>query len=115
MEMMRGMQQMDSSRRSEKSIEQMLVRSVRAVGGICPKLVCPGMDGMPDRMVLLPEGRIAFVEVKAPGKKPRALQVKRHRQLKALGFSVYVLDAPEGIGVILDEISCCDREGGDAE
>ena len=73
-------------------------------GGIAPKLVCPGFDGMPDRLVLLPKGKIGFVEVKASGKEPRPLQVARHGLLRRLGFNVYVLDAPEQIGGILDEI-----------
>ena len=89
---------------SEKKIEQRLVRAAKEMGGTCPKLVCPGTDGMPDRMVLLPRGHIGFVEVKAPGKKPRPLQVKRHRQLAALGFKVYVLDSLERIPGILAEI-----------
>ena len=44
------------------------------------------------------------VEVKAPGERPRPLQVSRHRLLMRLGFRVYVLDDPEQIGGILDEI-----------
>ena len=92
----------------EKQIEQKLVRAVKARGGICPKLVCPGMDGMPDRIMLIPGGRMCFVEVKAPGKKPRPLQVSRHGLLRRLGFKVYVLDSPADIAGMLDEI------GGDA-
>ncbi len=88
----------------EKIIEQHLVKAVKNSGGIAPKLVCPGFDGMPDRLVLLPRGKIGFVEVKAPGKEPRPLQVARHGLLRRLGFKVYVLDAPEQIGGILDEI-----------
>ena len=88
----------------EKAIEQKLVRMVIHRGGICPKFVSPGYDGMPDRIVLFPGGRIAFVEVKAPGEKPRPLQLSRHRLLRRLGFRVYVLDAAEQIGGILDEI-----------
>ena len=88
----------------EKSIEQKLVKAVKATGGICPKLVCPGFDGMPDRLVLLPCGRLGFVEVKAPGKKPRPLQTARHETLTRLGFKVYVLDSQEQIGGILDGI-----------
>ena len=88
----------------EKSIEQKLVKAVKATGGICPKLVCPGFDGMPDRLVLLPHGRLGFVEVKAPGKKPSPLQTARHEMLKRLGFKVYLLDRPEQIGGILDGI-----------
>ena len=88
----------------EQIIEQHLVKAVKNSGGIAPKLVCPGFDGMPDRLVLLPGGKIGFVEVKAPGKEPRPLQVARHGLLRRLGFKVYVLDAPEQIGGILDEI-----------
>ena len=88
----------------EKIIEQHLVKAVKNSGGIAPKLVCPGFDGMPDRLVLLPGGKIGFVEVRAPGKEPRPLQVARHGLLWRLGFKVYVLDDPEQIGGILDEI-----------
>ena len=88
----------------EKSIEQKLSLMVKKRGGICPKWVSPGFDGVPDRIVLLPEGCVAFVEVKAPGKKPRPLQIARHKLLTRLGFKVYVLDNAEQIGGILDEI-----------
>ena len=83
----------------EKEIEKKLTQMVKQAGGICPKLVSPGFDGIPDRMVLLPNGKIGFVEVKAPGEKPRPLQLSRHRL-----FRVYVLDDAEQIGGILDEI-----------
>lgn len=88
----------------EKVIEQQLVKAVKARGGMCPKFTSPGMDGMPDRLVLLPQGCIGFVEVKAPGKKPRPLQAYRHEQLRQLGFRVFILDYPEQIGGILDDI-----------
>lgn len=88
----------------EKQVEQKLVLAVKARGGICPKFVSPGFDGMPDRIVLLPGRHFGFVEVKAPGEVPRPLQVSRHRLMKKLGFQVYVLDDPEKIGGILDEI-----------
>ena len=88
----------------EKTIETKLWKAVKAVGGIAPKFVSPGFDGVPDRLVLLPGGRIAFVELKAPGKKLRPLQVRRKRQLEALGFSVYCVDNPEQIGGIIREI-----------
>lgn len=88
----------------ERDIEGKLAKSVKRKGGLCPKLVCPGFDGMPDRLVLLPGGKIAFVEVKAPGKRPRPLQEKRHAQLMTLGFPVYVLDDPKKIGKITGEV-----------
>jgi hypothetical protein len=89
---------------TEKGTERKLVREVKLRGGICPKLTSPGYDGMPDRIVLLPEGRMAFVEIKAFGEKPRPLQLARHRLLRSLGFKVYILDVPDQIGGILDDI-----------
>ena len=88
----------------EKKIEQKLVTAVKKHGGICPKFVSPGFDGMPDRLLLLPHGRFAFVEVKAPNQKPRPLQLSRHRLLRRLGFRVYVLDALEDIDNIIKEV-----------
>lgn len=88
----------------EKVIEQKLVSEVKRRGGICPKWVSPGFDGMPDRIVLLPGRHFGMVEVKRPGERPRPLQASRHRLLNKLGFRVYVLDDPEQIGGILDEI-----------
>ena len=87
----------------EVTIEKKLIAAVKNMGGICPKWVSPGFDGMPDRIVLLPKGRIGFVEVKAPGEKPRPLQIARHQLLQRLGFRVFVLD-PQQIGGILDAI-----------
>ena len=89
----------------EKNIESRLVRAVRSMGGLAPKWVSPGLDGVPDRIILLPGGRMAFAELKAPGKKPRPLQEKRIGQLRRLGFPVYVIDSIEQIGGVLDEIS----------
>lgn len=88
----------------EKEIEEKLRLSVKAHGGIALKFTSPGFDGMPDRLILLPNGKMAFVELKAPGKKPRALQLARHRLLRRLGFKVYVIDGTEQIGGIIDEI-----------
>ena len=89
---------------NEKFIEKKLVEAVKKLGGIAPKFVSPGFDGVPDRILLLPHGVLAFIEVKAPGKKMRPLQVRRKSQLERLGFSVYCIDCIEQIGVILDEI-----------
>ena len=93
---------------NEKFIEKKLVEAVKKMGGLAPKFVSPGLDGVPDRIVLLPHGVIAFIELKAPGKKMRPLQVRRKRQLERLGFSVYCVDSLEQIETVLHEI------GGDA-
>lgn len=88
----------------EKTLEQKFMAAVRGAGGIALKFTSPGFDGVPDRLALLPGGRMAFVEVKAPGEKPRSLQEARHRLLRRLGFRVYVLDDKGQIGGMLDEI-----------
>ena len=88
----------------EKTMEAKLVQTVKSMGGLAPKFVSPGFDGMPDRIVLLPHSKMAFIEVKAHGKKQRPLQVRRKSQLESLGFSVYCLDDAARIGGMLDEI-----------
>ena len=88
----------------EKFIEKKLVEAVKKRGGMAPKFVSPGFNGMPDRIVLLPSGKMAFVELKAPGEQMRPIQVKRKRQLERLGFSVYCIDDVEQIEEVLHEM-----------
>ncbi len=88
----------------EREIEQKFTRAVKQRGGLALKFMSPGFDGMPDRLALLPDGKMGFVEVKAPGKTPRPLQLQRHRLLRELGFRVYVLDDQRQIGGIIDDI-----------
>ena len=88
----------------EKTIEQKFRAAVKAAGGLALKFTSPGFDGVPDRIALLPGGKMAFVEVTAEGKKPRPLQLARHKMLRRLGFRVYVLDDESQIGGMVDEI-----------
>ncbi len=92
----------------EKRIEQKLVRMTSQSVGVALKFISPGCAGVPDRLVLMPGGKAAFVEVKAPGRKPRPLQIRRISQLRWLGFQVFVLDGTEQIEEVLKKI------GGDA-
>lgn len=89
---------------TEKQIENKLAAEAKKRGGIALKFVSPGFAGMPDRLVLIPDGHIAFAELKAPGKKPRPLQLARHRLLRSLGFQVYVIDSAADIPRVIDEI-----------
>ena len=95
----------EKSKMREKIIEEQLVKSIRLMGGLAPKFVSPGFDGVPDRLILLPNGRMTFAELKAPGKQLRPLQKRRKRQLEALGFRVFVIDNTDQIGGVLDELS----------
>lgn len=88
----------------ETSLERALVRAVSSMGGMALKFVSPGMAGVPDRLVLMPEARIAFVEMKAPGEKTRPLQRYRMEQLRSLGFRVFVIDGRDQIREMLEEI-----------
>ena len=92
----------------EKRIEQKLVKMTSQSGGVALKFISPGCAGVPDRLVLMPGGKAAFVEVKVPGRKPRPLQIRRISQLRRLGFQVFVLDGTEQIEEVLKKI------GGDA-
>jgi hypothetical protein len=88
----------------EKHLERKLVTTVKVAGGIAPKFTSPGFDGMPDRLLLFPNGCVAFVEVKRRGKKPTPLQAARHGLLRGLGFKVFVLDDSEQIQQIFEEL-----------
>lgn len=88
----------------ESTLEKLFIKEVNKHGGVALKFVSPGMSGVPDRIVLLQNGIIAFVELKALGKKLRPLQIKRKTQLESLGFKVYCIDDKEQIGGVIDEI-----------
>lgn len=89
---------------NEKEIEKAFVKQVREKGGIAFKFVSPGMSGVPDRIVVMPGGQIGFVEVKAPGKKPRPEQVFQMSRLRGLGFPVMVLDGTDQIPGMIETI-----------
>ncbi|ELV3820377.1 VRR-NUC domain-containing protein [Salmonella enterica subsp. enterica serovar Muenchen] len=84
----------------ENLIEKHLVTEVKKAGGIAYKFVSPGRRSVPDRIVLLPGGRLVFVECKALGKPPRADQLREHERLRALGFTVVVLDSKNLEGIL---------------
>lgn len=81
----------------EKTIEAHLVKRVKERGGIAYKFTSPQRRSVPDRLVLLPGGIFEFVELKAPGKKPTPMQEREHARLRALGFTVKVIDSKEQV------------------
>lgn len=87
----------------EREVEKQLIDEVKKRGGLCEKWIS-GTVGWPDRIVIIPDGKIGFVEVKRPGEKPRPIQVHRHNQLRQIGVKVYVLDHPDKIGGILNDL-----------
>lgn len=89
---------------SEKAIERKLVELVKANGGMCIKLLCDQLTGLPDRLCLFPGHKIAFVELKTTGKKPRRIQIFVHNKLRALGFRVEIIDTIIGVKQFIDDI-----------
>lgn len=89
---------------SEKAVERKLVELVKAKKGMCVKLLCDQLTGLPDRLCLFPGGVIIFVEVKTTGQKPRRIQTFIHNKLRALGFRVEVIDTIEAVTKLLDNI-----------
>ena len=73
----------------EKDIEEHLRDEIKAIGGKAYKFVSPGNNGVPDRLITLPGGTAIFVELKAPGKKSTALQLKKQNDLRNSGFTVF--------------------------
>lgn len=86
----------------EKAIELKLRKVVEQAGGVAIKYPATLVAGFPDRIILMPNGRVSFVEVKAPGKKPTAIQQWWHTKLIGLGFKVYVIDSVEQIKEVLE-------------
>ncbi len=82
----------------ERDIERRLVEMVKQRGGLCLKWVCPGWAGVPDRIVLLPYGRIRFVELKRPkGGKLSNIQKWWQQKLRSLGFIVWTIWTDEDL------------------
>jgi hypothetical protein len=84
--------------------ELRLVKKTKEKGGKILKFTAPGERGYPDRIILLPGARVVWVELKKTGEKPEPLQLKRHRELRALGFEVYVSDSADAVDLIIEEV-----------
>ncbi len=88
----------------EKEIERVLVKEVKKLGGLCLKFNSLSMTGIPDRIILMKNARLAFVELKRKGKKLRPLQKKRIKQLRDLGFKCFIIDDLAGVKTLTDEM-----------
>ena len=89
---------------AEKWETYKLVELVKINGGMCIKLLCDQLIGLPDRMCLFPGHKIVFVELKTTGRKPKRIQAYMHNKLRALGFRVEVIDTVESVINFVDDI-----------
>lgn len=87
---------------SEKLVERKLVELVKLNGGMCIKLLCNHTLGLPDRLCLFPCAKMAFVELKTTGEKPKKIQLYMHTKLRKLGFKVFVIDSVQGVKDFID-------------
>ena len=90
----------------EQNIENYLKKEVKKRKGLCLKFISPTLSGVPDRIVLLPKGRIFFVELKAPNQKAQPHQQRVHKLFKSLGVRVYVADSRQAVKEILEDEIC---------
>ena len=88
----------------EYVVENEFVKAVRKAGGVAYKLSSQTTNGLPDRLVLFFPAKTVFVELKAPGKMLRPLQVKRKYQLNKLGFPVLCVDNFKQIKPVIEAI-----------
>ena len=89
---------------SEKVLEAELRERCKALGWMCIKLTSQYQRGLPDRLILMPGGRVCFVELKTTGKKPTALQKLTHERLRALGYRVEVVDTNESLDNLIVDL-----------
>lgn len=89
---------------SEKLVERRLVELVKINNGMCIKLLCDQLIGLPDRLCLLPGHKIVFVELKTTGRKPRRIQAYIHKKLRNLGFRVEVIDTVEEVENFIEDV-----------
>lgn len=98
----------------ESTVEAALSRECRLHGFLCLKLT-PSTPGVPDRVVLLPGGVAVFVEVKAPGRRPRAAQISWHERLADMGHYVCVVDHPAGARDLIAALDDMSYTGANSE
>lgn len=89
---------------SEKLVERKLVEFIKLNKGMCIKLLCNHLLGLPDRLCLFPGSKIAFVELKTTGEKPKKIQLYMHDKIRKLGFKVFVIDSVQQVKDFIDEM-----------
>lgn len=91
-------------KQNEKYLEKRLREEIRKAGGLAIKLTSPYFTGMPDRLVLMPKGRIWFVEVKSTGKRLKDIQEAQAEKLKELGFNARLIDTKTALDSFIEEV-----------
>ena len=90
----------------EKTIENYLVKRIQSLGGECEKFTSPQRRSVPDRIIMMPGGKLVFVEVKRFGKQATDMQARDHQRRRELGFIVWVVDSKSAVDTLVEELSC---------
>ena len=96
---------------TEKDIERFLVNGVKKQGGVAYKFVSPGNAGVPDRLIIMPGGRVYFVELKTDTGQAPTLQKRQMERLQRLGCRVNLTYGLDGVKDLLDRITAEQKEG----
>ena len=89
---------------SESQLERKLFEQIKKMGGMALKFISPGRAGVPDRIILMPGGKIYFVEMKSPRGEVNPIQEYVFEKFKNLGFEVNILNSDEKIKNFIQEI-----------
>lgn len=87
---------------AESAIEKYLVKTIKSIGGMAIKLYAINNIGLPDRLIMLPEGIIFFVELKDKKGKARIIQDKKHEDIKKIGFKVYIINSKDKVNELIN-------------
>lgn len=85
----------------ERDLEKKLVLGIKKLGGKAFKFVSPGNVGVPDRLIVMPEGRMFFVELKTDTGKLSKLQGRQIEFLRKMGCEVVISYGLQGVADIL--------------
>ena len=94
----------------EKRVERLLVEVVKRFGGMCLKFVSPGTSGVPDRVVILPDGKIIFVELKTDVGKLSKIQEHTISEMKKRNADVRVLYGLKDVKAFIEEVKGCENQ-----
>ncbi len=89
----------------EREVESYLIKRVGMLGYKCIKFIPDQVNGMPDRMILLPGSRVLWVELKTKGGALSEIQKLRHRELREQGHEVVVVWNKEQVDELVQSLA----------
>lgn len=88
----------------EKTIEKWLREGCDRLGLLAMKFTSPGNDGVPDRLVICPDGRVLFVELKTDTGRLSPIQAWQHKRMRKVGAKVITVYGTVGVSDLLEDL-----------